>query len=678
MDADTRKSLIDLLSSPDEEQRRQAMAELGPSVSGEDLDWLLAPLADESWRVRKEAIEALARSTPTPEIVDRLIPLMEPGQPLTLRNSVVEVLERMGPETAVLLVGYLGIEQADIRKFLVDILGNIADPGTVEPLLKLLGDPEENIRAAAAESLASIGDASVVDSLLAAVETADDWAIFSMIGALARLGDTRALPVFFDHLNNRILAKPAITGIGILGGAGDGVRLLSMLPGLSRGAVKAALPAVGDIYRRLMMAGEETAADSLTGAVAGNVDPGLADFLADQLAVTEQLDKKQQYIAALGLMGGRRAVQAILEQLDDDNLAPDVNLALVTIGRQDQDLVTELFADGNPMVRARAVLVAGRLDGPGMVERVSDMLGDDSGHVRKAAINSLVALAGSGIIPIIIPLLSDQYRDVALAAAQGVVEMAADDPAEVESVILDIYREAPVQVQAILLGVLGEIRATGHGDLALSAIGDEEPVLRAAAINSLKDTRSPEAVAAIIKSLTDESPEVRVQAATALEKLTPEGAMEPLMAALYDEDPWVRSAAVQAVAAQPGADPAVLSDLLSEGDLMITTSVVDALGRMAAAGTEEALGTLEESYTTGSVEVRRSICRALSGVPGKRALDLLLRALGDEDPGIRGFAAHSLAGREEAGVRAMLEEVMEKDPDRNVRGAVRSILEGGR
>jgi HEAT repeat protein len=179
-----------------------------------------------------------------------------------------------------------------------------------------------------------------------------------------------------------------------------------------------------------------------------------------------------------------------------------------------------------------------------------------------------------------------------------------------------------------------------------------------------------------MKSLADESSEVRVQAAMALEQLAPPDALEPLKAAMHDDDPWVRSAAVQSLSAQPGARPEMFREMLGEEDLMITTSVVDALGSMASRDVDEAMEILEEVYRDSSLEIRRSICRALSGVASEAAFDLLLKALKDEDPSIRSFAAHALAGRDEAGIRSILEELMETDSDPMVRTSIRSMLEG--
>jgi len=180
----------------------------------------------------------------------------------------------------------------------------------------------------------------------------------------------------------------------------------------------------------------------------------------------------------------------------------------------------------------------------------------------------------------------------------------------------------------------------------------------------------------IINSLTDEDAQVRVQAVVTLEELKhPEG-LGPLKAAMYDQDPWVRSAAVSALSAQPDADPADFEELLAGEDLMMQTSALDALGRMAVSGNVAALERLIEQFETGALEMKRSICGLLGKIKGSKAFNLLKKALGDDDPSIRVFAVHAFSHRQEAQVQGILHEAGERDSDKQVREAIRSALEG--
>ena len=225
------------------------------------------------------------------------------------------------------------------------------------------------------------------------------------------------------------------------------------------------------------------------------------------------------------------------------------------------------------------------------------------------------------------------------------------------------------------LKILAEIGATDWLDLCLVAAQDEDPAVRTAAIKCLGMSEDPSASRTIVNCLADESPEVRVQAAIALEELMPADALGPLKAALNDQDPWVRSAAVSAFSIQPGASPGDLSGFLDSDDLMMKTSVIDALGTMAARGHEEVLDILKDVYAEGGLEIKRSVCRILGGIQGPRVLDLLKEAVRDNDPGVRTFAVQALAERKEQEAVKILTETAESDTDKLVRETARTLLE---
>ncbi|UCF88055.1 MAG: HEAT repeat domain-containing protein, partial [bacterium] len=626
--------------------------------------------------VRKESIEGLSRLSPTPRLIASLVPLMDPGKELTLRNSIVEVLERFGHEAAPMLVEHLRIDQADVRKFLVDILGNIAHPGTVPAMMELLSDPEDNIRAAAAEALAAMGDPSACGGLLEAIDGADDWVTYSILGSLAQLQCRQALPVFFRYLGSQLLSRPAFSGIGTMGSIADGLKLMEMLPTLSKGAVKSAFLAAGSIYRRHAFAEERDRTRGLRDAVSAASDEGVVQSLLSQLEVTDDLDSRKDIIATLGMVGTKQPLEAILVFVEDDALSRDLDLALMTIGRRNIDMISALLRHHDPLVRQRGIRALQNLKSKESLGDLLGMLADESGHVRKDAAAAVASLGDADSIERLLPLLEDEYSDVAHSAAQALVQLGRRWPKRIAARIHPMLEDAPPALYMLLILILAEVGGPDWEDLCLKAAQSTEPEVRAAAVSCLRRSGSNAAMATIINALADENPQVRVQAAVTLEDLKHPEALEPLRSAIYDQDPWVRSAAASALSHQPGADPDDFKDLLTGEDLMMQTSALEALGQMAASGSEGALDKLARQFEAGALEMRRSICRLLAGVGGAKAFDLLLKALKDADPGIRTFAVHALAQRPEDQVRKILDPVGENDPDKQVREAVRSVLEG--
>jgi HEAT repeat protein len=674
MEPDRKKSLIAVLSSPDEEERRSSMEELKGDLAETDLEWLVLPLSDDSWRVRKEAIEGLTRLIPTETLVAAMIPMMDPSRELTLRNSVVEALEGMGTNATPFLTLHLHVDQPDIRKFLVDILGNIADISTIPNLVELLGDAENNIRAAAAEALASIGDPSVAPSLMEAISDADEWVIFSILGALDKLRCPEALPIFFQYLHNQLLAKPSLSGIGSMGELTDGVKLMGMVPDLSRGAAKASFLAAGAIYRNHAAEGFPATAQ-LRKAVADSTEESMVDFLVGQLSVSDQLEKRQSLLAVLGMVGTQKALDAVLQFVDDDALERDVSLAILTTGTIHPPLIAAMLDHYDPLVRRNAVQTLEKLGDKSSLDSLFDRLDDESGHVRKDAAKAISRIGDSSSIPALLPLLEDEYSDVAQAAAQALVVLGQTDPDELSAALEPLQVSPDPSLRALLLRIMTEVQTPDWQETCLKAIHDEEAVVRAAAVSCLKRSKDPNAVRVVINTLTDERPEVRVQAAISLEDLKSAEALAPLKAALYDQDPWVRTAAISSLSAQPGSVPEDLEELLSGDDLMMQTSVIDALGLMAVSGKKSAIGILERIFDSGTVEVKRSVCRILGKIDGEEARALIMKAVNDEDPGIRTFAAHALAESGGDSSAAVLQEMAQSDPDKAVREAVRVIVE---
>jgi len=569
MEPDKRKALIAQLSSPEEEERRLAMEALKGDLSESDLDWLTRPLSDESWRVRKESIEGLSQLPPTAQLVATLLPLMHPEMELTLRNSVVEVLERLGHEAATLLVEHLNVEQTDVRKFLVDILGNIANPETLPSLLVLLKDPDDNIKAAASEALAAIGDPSVCDGLLMAMEGADDWVTYSILGSLAKLRCREVLPVFFRYLGNQLLSKPALSGIGAMGSIQDGIRLMEAVPTLTKGPAKSAFLASGSIYRRnVFNEGIDTVLDLRTAASEASDEVILKSLIA-QLGVSDDLDDRKDILAALGMIGSKQSTDPILNLVEDDALSWDVDLALLTLGKKDVSLIRGLLKHYDPLVRQRGIRTLKTLESVGSLDLLYGLLEDESGHVRKDAAMAVSVLGDSRSIERLLPVLEDEYSDVAQSTAHALVVLGQRSPGDLADRIIPMLSTAASSLYTLLIMILTEVQAPDWEELCLRAAQNTDPEVRAAAVSCLKRSDSSMAMATIINSLTDENPQVRVQAVVTLEELKHPESIVPLRAAIYDQDPWVRSAAVSALSVQPAATPADFEELLKGEDLMV-------------------------------------------------------------------------------------------------------------
>src|SRR5512147_1587440 len=142
------------LENVDPEERREAAVDLSRAGRGA-VPLLLRALGDTDWRVRKTAVEGLVAfggADVTAGLVHRLSAEDNAGA----RNSAIEALVLLGSASVEPLLPLLAVHDPDVRKFAVDVLGDIRDSRVVPDLVARLGDPDENVRVAAAEALGKI------------------------------------------------------------------------------------------------------------------------------------------------------------------------------------------------------------------------------------------------------------------------------------------------------------------------------------------------------------------------------------------------------------------------------------------------------------------------------------------------------------------------------------------
>src|SRR4030067_752105 len=227
------KARIDMLGkklrSSDAEERREAAVDLG-RAGRKAMPLLMLAVGDADWRVRKTAVEARV-DVPGHHVINGLIHTLGSHDNAGARNSAIEALIHIGAEAVDALLTALKTPDVDVRKFIVDILGDMKDPRTVPTLIGLLDDPDENARVAAAEALGKIKDRRAVDALVSCLTRSDQsWLDYAAAEALGEIGDERALGPLLTALGRSSLREP---GLGSLGKSGNMNTLAPLIAGLA-------------------------------------------------------------------------------------------------------------------------------------------------------------------------------------------------------------------------------------------------------------------------------------------------------------------------------------------------------------------------------------------------------------------------------------------------------------
>ncbi len=204
---DVARLLADL-KAPDAEVRRFAIEDLGDAGEAAAIPHLVTCLNDPAVSVREAAADALV-AIGGEAVGKAVIPLLY-SENTALRNLATEILEQVGGECIEDLLALCSSPSADIRKFVVDILGKIGEVTHIEniaPIITCLADDNPNVAGAAAEALGKIGNTRAIKPLLEAM-SGQEWLQCNVIDAIAQIGGREARQALKD-INPENLGKEA-------------------------------------------------------------------------------------------------------------------------------------------------------------------------------------------------------------------------------------------------------------------------------------------------------------------------------------------------------------------------------------------------------------------------------------------------------------------------------------
>jgi HEAT repeat protein len=209
------------------------------------------------------------------------------------RSNAASALGQLGDPGAVEpLCQSLQDGESEVRSSAANALGKIRDSRAVEPLCAMLKDPDFNVRLAAVKALGLLGDARAVDTLCAAHgEDANRLFQSEIVRSLAKVGDQRAVPILCHALRDadgRVSADAA-RALGRIGDPRALEPLCAALPDSRTTVQICAAMALAQI-------GNAQAIEPLIGMLTGGRRP----YPIRRVAA-----------AAVGRIGGAQAVEAL-------------------------------------------------------------------------------------------------------------------------------------------------------------------------------------------------------------------------------------------------------------------------------------------------------------------------------------------------------------------------------
>lgn len=531
-----------LLQSDDDEARRSALPLLRNYPCQDSQALYFAAMGDESWRVRKEAVECYVSSKPGLDSVEQLLNLLRNEDNAGLRNSAAEAVIRLGAMCATPLISMVCDQDADVRKFIIDVMGAIGDPLFVPALLSALQDPEVNVASSAAEQLGALGDISVAEHLMQAILSRDEVLFrFSALGALGLLAKSIPVPEALVKLAEQDILKKAV--FDCLGAISDESSFKLLLNGFSsrqKNSRAAAVKALFRIYGRSSTVSQGTINDALQLLKENDIISGLLELHDGRDAV---LTDALLWISVV--TRDIRFIPFLIEAYVDERTANTALSALKSFGREALLEIISRYSNLEERGRSGLCVLIAECGYSGFANVIQGALHDASAQVRKAAAMAVGKLGLVTLIHDLITLIDDGDVSVYSAAVSSLQSLIMINRTAILAAVghfCTSNKSHHRKAAAHLLASLGE------RDRLLLLLKDEDPLVRHAAVTAIGVHRVETSGSMLVLALADEDPDVRIAVADALGNVREMSTLDALEQALNDPDVWVQSAVLKAIA----------------------------------------------------------------------------------------------------------------------------------
>jgi HEAT repeat protein len=659
------RELAEALVSDDPERRRTAAEAVAAAGRVESFDLFAPALADDDWRVRRDAVGALGRAADR-DLLDAVIAtLKREHRDFSTLSSAVKLLTVTDLDVTDSLVRLLHDDDADLRLQAALALGEQHDAAAVEALIEALGDPEPNVRFHAIESLGRLRADTAVDALTEIVESRDFFVSFAALEALALINDARVAPRLVPLLQDAVLR-----------------------------------PAVADALRAL--------ADDRVVAPLVDVLNTMPDAALEVIPALVSIDQRhEKYARAAGHVAatvsamiseaGRAAARASADRAEGDAL-PAVVRFLGWLRADPLAMQRLVAALGSPAVRAEAIDSLVR-HGEAAVDLLVQSLAADDADVRNAAITALARLGDRRATTPLLELLPEPGHTVPVAAALA----AIGDPAAFEP-LLERVGHPDAAVRQAVIGALNSIghpamperiatllhssdafvresavRIAGYFgypdaiDGVIAATADSSEAVRVAALEHLPFSENPRVLPVLLRSLREDSPRGRAAAAKALGRVEDGTVIAALDEATRDSDPWVRYFAARSLGEQRAAGAVGALAALSESDPLphVRIAALDSLGLIGDRSSGELLALCA---TDDDGDVAGAALYALGRLSTAEALTAIREAARAPERSRRAAAVRALQVHDSSESIAELVRLAEQDPDAGVSAGATEAL----
>lgn len=527
-----------LLQSDNEDTRLRGLKELAANGVEQHLDCLYRAMGDQSWRVRKEAIELFFAVPNAAALTGEIIELLHSHENAGLRNAAVEILVRFGRQATPELLEELTCNDHDVRKFIIDILGDVGDERAIAGLVKALDDADNNVRAAAAENLGKLRARETAPILLRAMQSGDLMFKFTALEALAQMQAQVDVEDLLPFQSEQLLRKALYDCLGLIGNATAMPVLVAAVADEMRNVAEAAVLAMVRLMRR-HAADIKQALASLSGSQTVVQIVRLLDSRSGEV--------RHAIVTLLGHIGDDVAVANLMPLLEDQKLAQQTAEALVSIGRSNPATLLKLWEPASIPQRVYLAYLFGEAGCVDSIGELREGLRSSETPLRHAAAQSLGRLGDVTALPALVESLDDDSEEVRDAIVAALSRLGESYPGETFQAVSPLLESESSALRASAVTVLGRLPSVDVDRTLAFALKDESAEVRRSAVRAMEGRDGDEQIQALKLALTDEDVDVRRMATEILGQCRDRDLHEALQLALRDEDLWVRSTAVRSL-----------------------------------------------------------------------------------------------------------------------------------
>ncbi|MCL4558399.1 MAG: HEAT repeat domain-containing protein [Deltaproteobacteria bacterium] len=631
---DHRKELAGL----SEEERLNRAEGIYKLPFGENIDLFRSLLGDESFRVRKTALDVLLHAHQSDRLIDLFIEILDAQDNAGLRTAGVEGLTRSGARAIDRILKAIDPGQWELTKLLVDVLGDIGDQKVIPVLLELTGSPQQNLSTAAIEALGKLGTGDVVPHLGRLLRRKEVYIIFSTLEALASLGKKGfKLPLqdIIPLMSDPLLKKAVLD---LFGSARDPLVVPYLIEGIKdtkRLNRESAAKSLLQLYSSVDESAKATIKDTIQGS-------GVYDsYLIDRMLSSIDPAVIKVGIRLLGWSGRKSSIPVLFKHAEDPDITDACVSALMDIGEPARDDVVGLLVGNKSTLQIRMGLqylsMMQSRDCP-PPEGLSYLLELEEGSDLLMLLAQVIGkYRNEQSLRLLTRLMLSDDKTVSGMAVDTFIQVGSHMPGSVISILHKMVKSPDHLSRLSAARLIPSFYRPEMDDIIKNLLNDSEAPVRAAIISAVGSLRLGPYLEYIQMALTDESREVRIEAIRASSGIVPERFIDIIKWLINDEDPWVRIEIIKRLKDVPQKKEAVglIKEYVNDGSPAVMLTALQALLDVAIEDSKE------EITRVLSVQDEDIVKEALYmlGRTNKQAAYRLLKEFSlSGDPKIRGNA----------------------------------------